>query len=329
MDDVAARAGVSRAAVSFALRNSPKVSAAQREHIVRVAAELGYRRNTNASRLASGRTGTFGVVFSDLHNMLYAEALDGFADGLTDGSQQLLLASGFHDPTRERAAVESFLSHRVDGMALLGSQLPGEEIQQLAREVPTAVAGRRVPGVDWVTVDDTSGAALATEHLISLGHRRIGHIDGGSGAGATLRRQEFLATMRRHRLGRVAEVVAGDYTEQTGRAAAFELLRSGNPVTAIFAANDLSALGVLSAAQSLELRVPEDLSVIGFDNTAIAQYQLVGLSTIDYARYEIGRRTLAQLKNRVSDPTRPPAYETLAPTLIPRRTTAPPSSSID
>ena len=202
MDEVAARAGVSRAAVSFALRNSPKVSAAQRAHIERIAAELGYRRNINASRLASGSTGTIGLVFSDLHNVLYAEVLDGIADGLADGSEQLLLASGFHDPARERAAVEAFLSHRVDGMALLGSQLPGEEIQQLAREAPTVVAGRRVHGVDWVTVDDTAGAALATEHLIALGHRRIGHIDGGSGAGAALRREQFTATMRRHRLSR-------------------------------------------------------------------------------------------------------------------------------
>ena len=98
MDDVAARAGVSRAAVSFALRNSP---------------------NINASRLASSSTGTIGVVFSDLHNLLFADALDGFAGGLAGGSEQMLLASGFHDPTRERAAVESLLSHRVDGIALL------------------------------------------------------------------------------------------------------------------------------------------------------------------------------------------------------------------
>jgi DNA-binding LacI/PurR family transcriptional regulator len=100
MDDVAARAGVSRAAVSLALRNSPKVSAARREQILQVAAELGYRPNINASRLARARTGTIGVVFSDLHNALYAEMLDGLAGALGDGPEQLLLASGFHDPDR-------------------------------------------------------------------------------------------------------------------------------------------------------------------------------------------------------------------------------------
>lgn len=323
MDDVAARAGVSRAAVSFALRNSPKVSAAQRAHIAQVAAELGYRPNINASRLASSRTGTIGVVFSDLHNLLYADALDGFAGGLAGSAEQMLLASGFHDATRERVAVESFLSHRVDGIALLGSQLPVAEIQQLAREVPTVVAGRRVEAVDGVAVDDTAGAALATEHLISLGHRRIAHIDGGGGAGAALRREQFLTTMRFHRLARQATVADGDYTESGGRAAARHLLTAAHPPTAIFAANDLSALGVLAATRSARLSVPGDVSVVGFDNTTIAQLDFVGLSTIDYARQEMGERTLELLNRRIADPTQPARTITLTPTLITRTTTGP------
>lgn len=244
MDDVAAKAGVSRAAVSMALRNSPKVSAARRAEILQAAAELGYRPNVNASRLARSTTGTIGVVFSDLHNTLYAEMLDGLAAVLGDALGQMLLASGFHDPDRERAAVEGFLSHRVDGLALLGSQLPNGDIQQLARETPTVIAGRRVDGVDSVTVDDARGAALATEHLIALGHRRIAHVDGGNGAGAALRREQFLATMREHRLTRQALVVSGDYTESAGHEAALHLLSTRRPPSAVFAANDLSALGV-------------------------------------------------------------------------------------
>jgi DNA-binding LacI/PurR family transcriptional regulator len=124
----------------------------------------------------------------------------------------------------------------------LGSQLPAAEIQQLAREVPTVVAGRRVDSVDWVAVDDTAGAALATERLISLGHRRIAHIDGGGGAGAALRREQFLTTMS-CRLARQATVVDGDYTESGGRFAGRHLLTAAHPPAAIFAANDLSALG--------------------------------------------------------------------------------------
>jgi len=264
------------------------------------------------------------VVFSDLHNALYAEMLDGLAGALQDGSEQLLLASGFHDPDRERAAVEAFLSHRVDGLALLGSQLPAEEIQRLARETPTVIAGRPVDGVDWVTVDDVAGAALATEHLIALGHRRIAHIDGGTGAGGALRREQFLAAMREHGLGRHAVVVSGDYTERTGHSAALELLASRRPPSAIFAANDASALGVLSAARSRGIAVPGALAVIGFDNTTIAQSEFVGLSTINYPRQEMGEKVLALLRDRIADPHRAPREVTLAPELVARSTTAVP-----
>ena len=324
MDDVAARAGVSRAAVSLALRNSPKVSKPRRQQILKVAAELGYRPNSNASRLASTTSGTIGVVFSDLHNALYAEILDGLASGLIDSGEQLLLASGFHDPERERVAIEAFLSHRVAGLALLGSQLPAADIQQIANVTPTVSAGRRFDGVDWVAVDDAAGAALATEHLIALGHRRIAHIDGGSGAGATLRREQFLTTMKAHRLGRQATTVRGDYTEEGGHAAALELLTASHPPTAIFAANDLSALGVLAAARSLRLTVPGNVSVIGFDNTTTAQLDFVGLSTIDYTRQQMGKHTLELLNERIAEPQRQPHSVLLAPTLIPRITTAPP-----
>ena len=291
MDDVAARAGVSRAAVSMALRNSPEGLPARRAQILQVAAELGYRPNINASRLARTRTGTIGVVFSDLHNALYAEMLDGLAAALQDAPEQLLLASGFHDPDRERAAIEAFLSHRVDGLALLGSQLPAADIQQLALETPTVIAGRRVEGIDSVTVDDAAGAALATEHLIALGHRRIAHIDGGNGAGAALRREQFLTTMREHRLTRQATVINGDYTEaHRPRRRARTAVRHDARPSAVFAANDASALGVLAAARSLGIAVPDSLSVVGFDNTTIAQSEFVGLSTVDYPRQEMGQR---------------------------------------
>lgn len=323
MDDVAAHAGVSRAAVSLALRNSPKISAARRAQILEVVAELGYRPNVNASRLARTSTGTIGVVFADLHNSLYAEMLDGLAPATQSGPEQLLLASAFHDADRERAAINAFLSLRVEGLALLGSHLPPEEIQQLSRDTPTVVAGRRVQDVDWVTVDDAAGATTATEHLIALGHRCIAHIDGGSGGGASLRREHFLSTMRRHGLTKKATVLAGDYTERGGYTAALGLLTRRKPPTAIFAANDLSALGVMSAARSLDLAVPADLSVIGFDNTALSHLDFVALSTIDYPRHELGARSLDLLRARIAEPQRAHQEITLEPQLVARLTTAP------
>lgn len=326
MDDVAARAGVSRASVSLALRHSSKISPARRAEIQRVAAELGYRPNANASRLARTRTGTIGVVLSDLHNSLFAEMVDGLAAALEGEPEQLLIASGFHDKARERAAVESFLSLRVDGLALMGSQLPAEEIQRVAQETPTVIAGRRVEGVDSVSVDDVTGATLAAEHLIALGHQRIAHIDGGEGAGAQLRREAFLDTMARHGLADQAIVAHGDYTERGGRTVALSLLANPQPPTAIFAANDLSALGALSAARSLSIQVPEGLSVMGFDNTKLSQSYVVSLSTIDYPRFEMGNRAFEQLRIRILEPEKLPVSITLAPDLVERDTTATASS---
>lgn len=323
MDDVAARAGVSRASVSLALRHSPKISASRRAEIQRVAAELGYRPNANASRLARTSTGTIGVVLSDLHNSLFAEMVDGLAAAFEADSEQLLIASGFHHKDRERAAVESFLSLRIDGLALMGSQLPAEEIQQVAKEIPTVIAGRGVEGVDSVSVDDVVGAALATEHLIALGHQRIAHIDGGEGAGAGLRREAFLETMARHRLADHASVLGGDYTEKGGRTVALSLLAGRRPPTAIFAANDLSALGALSAARSLGVPVPTNLSIIGFDNTKLSQSYFVSLSTIDYPRFEMGQRALEQLRARIFEQDKEPVRITLKPDLIERDTTGP------
>ena len=134
--------------------------------------------------------------------------------------------------------------------------------------------------------------------------------------------------MRKHHLARQANIATGDYTERTGHAAALKLITARRPPSAIFAANDSSALGVLSAVRTIGLIVPTSISVIGFDNTTIAQSEFVGLSTIDYPRQEMGERVLALLKDRMTDPSRPSREVTLAPELIPRTTTAPYSDSL-
>src|SRR5439155_17593191 len=206
LEDVAARAGVSRALVSLALRNSPKVAEGSRQRVLAAAAELGYRPNLHARRLASTRSDTFGILLSDLHNPLFAEILDGLDTSTRGGPEQLLLASGFRDPERERAAVDSFLAHRVDGIVLIGCQLPAAEIQGLARSTPTIAAGRHVRGVDSVFIDDALGTRLATEHLISIGHQRIAHVDGGKGAGSATRRRSYADTMRAHNLGENVQI---------------------------------------------------------------------------------------------------------------------------
>lgn len=322
LDDVAARAGTSRALVSMALRGSPRVAQRSRERVLAVATELGYRPNLHARRLTSTRTGTIGVLISDLHNPLFAEILDGFAKGMAGVPEELLLASGFRDTKKEAAAIESFLAHRVDAIVLVGAQVPSSEIQGLARSVPTVVVGRRIRGVDSVVIDDRLGVRLATEHLITLNHQRIAHVDGGKGAGSAARRRAYTDTMRAHGLGKHIQICPGEYIEEAGRAAFGRLWRQSRP-TAIFAANDLSALGVLSGARSAGVDVPTELSVAGFDNTTLARSGFVSLTTIDYPHTQLGEIVAELLKARLADNSAKPRVTVLTPTLVPRATTSP------
>lgn len=288
MDDVARAAGVSRAAVSLALRGSSKVSPARRAEIEKVAQELGYRPNANASQLARASRSTIGVMISDLHNPVNAEIFDGFTPEVFAASEETYLASGFNSAERERLAIESFLSHRVSGVVLIGSRLPQAEIEELADSLPTVVVGRPMGNVNSVSVDDAAGGRLATAHLIGLGHTRIAHISGGTGAGGQRRQQAFLAAMNEADLDAGATVEEGDYTQSTGLAVAKRILSSPDRPTAIFAANDLTALGVMGAASDLGLRIPEDLSVVGFDDIPIAATDFVSLTTVSYGRAEMG-----------------------------------------
>ena len=323
LDDVAERAGVSRALVSRALNGGSRVSAGTRERILQAAQDLGYRPNLNARRLASRRTGTIGVLLADLHNPLFAELLDGFDEGLGDDREQVLLASGFREPQRERAAVDSFLAVQVDAIVLLGSQLPSSEIEELSRQTPTVAVGRPVRGVDSVVIDDAAGVRLVLEHLISLGHQRIAHIDGGHGARAASRRRAYTELMRSHGLTAHVQIHRGDYTEEAGEAGFQHIWYEAAP-TAIFAANDLSALGVLSGARSKGVDVPAELSVVGFDDTTLARYGCVSLTTVGHPRTLMGALAAELVRSRLADPSKKPHGEVLIPSLVVRSTTAEP-----
>jgi DNA-binding LacI/PurR family transcriptional regulator len=193
--------------------------------------------------------------------------------------------------------------------------------------VPTVVAGTRepvLPGVDIVANDDERGARLATEHLISLGHRTIAHI-AGPGAVGELRRRSFETTMREHRQESVI-VEPGDLTEEGGYRATVRLLSAPVRPTAIFAFNDIACVGALSATEELGLRVPRDLSLVGYDNTYLARLRHLWLTTVDNASHDVGRRAAQCLLDRLADPARPGDVVLTAPALEVRGTTAPPRS---
>lgn len=326
MDDVARRAGVSRALVSLALRGSDRVSDASRAAVVRAADELGYRPNLLARNLASKRTMTLGLVINDLHNPYFPGVADGIRRAARDRGYRLLINSAFLNDDDERDALEAFIDFLVDGIILTGSRLPAVVIERAAESVPIALVSRPLDSdlIDTVNNNDRRGSELAVEHLVELGHRHICHIDGGSGAGAPQRRAGYEATMQRHGLEPYVE--PGAFTETSGLSATRRALESGRPCTAIFAGNDLSALGALDVIDDAGLDVPGDISLVGYDNTFVAALRHVDLTSVEQGRQRLGALAVDAILDRIENGRVEAVHQTIDPTLVVRSTTGPPPS---
>ncbi len=326
MDDVARVAGVSRALVSLVMREASNVSDRRRQAVLEAAAELGYRPNILARNLASRRTMTLGVMINDLHNPFFAEAVDGIQARADEAGYQLLLATERTGRSGQTDAIETFLRFRVDGLILTGPRLPTPEIRAAADTCPIVLLGRtlRIPEVDTVNTDERIGARLAVRHLFDLGHREIAHIDGGRGAGGPPRRAGYERAMRELGLDDAIRIVEGNFTEEGGVRGADQLLTGGTAPTAIFAANDLTAVGALDRAEDLGLDVPGDLSIMGYDNTAMAAMHHMSLTTIDQPREEMGRIAVDLLLERLDDDRTAAIRHVATPSLVTRSSTGPP-----
>lgn len=321
--DVAERAGVSKSLVSLVMRNSPSVSDEKRERVLRAAHELSYRPNAMARSLVRQRTYVIGVVISDFNNPFFTEVADGIEKAAISVDYRALFNSGDRDPVREAQALDTMLQLRTDGVVMTGPGIDEELIRKAARETPLVVATRdsRSRLFDSVVADDIAGARLAVEHLVSLGHRRISHLTGGDGAGAGNRRAGYEAVMREH--GLRPSLVAGDYTEQTALAAAAALLDGKTTPTAIFAPNDFAAIGLLQALDDRGLRVPQDVSVVGYDDTWLAGLARIGLTTVHQDPRGIGAAAVSLLVERLDGERTTARHVVLRPELTVRSTTGP------
>jgi DNA-binding LacI/PurR family transcriptional regulator len=326
--DVAKRAGVSKSLVSLVLRGSPRVSDEKRAAVLRAADELRYRPNAVARSLVNKRSFLIGVMLSDLHNPFFVEVVDGIEQEALAAQYRALFNTGGRTADGESVAIETLLQLRTDGLILASPVLPSREILSAAATTQVVLVARpsRWPEVDSVANDDRAGARMAVNHLLDLGHSLIAHIDGGKGAGASARRAGYKDAMRGRGLDPDSLVVPGAYTEEGGAAGVSQLLGASARPTAIFAANDLAAIGALHTLEQRGLKVPDDVSLVGYDNTSLAALGHINLTTIDQPRREMGAMAVRLLLDRLDNSRGRARHVLVQPKLVVRGTTAPSSN---
>ncbi len=323
--DVAARAGVSKALVSLALRGEPGPNPGTRDRVLAAAEALGYRADRTASLLARRRTRQLGVV-ANVRNPFQAELVEDL-QAAADALGYELALSPLTRTHGEPRAIETLLDLRCEALVLLGPVGSARTLGELARRLPVVSVGRRVraAGVDAVLAADDHGVRQAVDHLVALGHRDIVHVDGGRNTIAAVRRRGYRAAMETH--GLAPRVAAGELTEQAGAAAAAALLASGEPLpTAVVGANDRCAVGVLDALRRAGVDVPGRVSITGYDDSALAQIGHIDLTTVNQDAARQARLAVEAAVERLESGRTRGRAVVLPPRLVVRGTTAPADS---
>ncbi len=283
MRDVAQRAGVSRSLVSTVFRDVPGASPATRARILAAATELGYRPDERARQLRSRESRLIGVTLTATHPFHVA-----FTDDLHDDADLHGFEIALSLSTRGRSlarAVDLLLAQRCAALIMVGPTAPEAEIERIAiaAEIPTVVVDRQIdlPGIDALRIDDTAGLMAAVSHLAGQGHRRIWHADGGAYVSAHPRRAAYQNAMRAHGLEQYARVVPSGGRAMDGAATAMAMLDAGALPTAIVAYNDRAACGLIDVFWRSGVRVPQDLSIVGFDNIPEADMPHMSITTVE------------------------------------------------
>ncbi|MDO3409250.1 LacI family DNA-binding transcriptional regulator [Saccharibacillus sp. CPCC 101409] len=327
--DVAREAGVSIATVSKVLNNNGRISDKTRQRIEGIMRELNYEPSRVASALTRSRTGTIGLMIPDIANPFFAEAARCFEDGAQRSGSDLIICSTDRDDEKAARYLSMLLRRRVDGLIIASHTGDESGIARLLEGgMPTLLFSAELPSLNCgsIGVDDYAGGRRATEYLLSLGHRRIGIISDNL-PGSRLREQGYLDALREAGLPPVPpeHSVRTSATLENGRTAAREMLGAepGIRPTAVFACNDLLAIGVLKQARAAGLSVPRDLSVIGFDNTMLADICQPALSTISQPLREMTRRAMDMLNAAIDDPAAPVSHIRVEPELVVRDSAGP------
>ncbi len=328
---VAKRAGVSTATVSRTINGSANVSPETAERVRQAVEALHFYPDTNARALGSGRSSLYGLIISDITNPFFPELVKAFEDIAVEHGQEVLIANTNYDPQRMETCVTRMLQRKVDGVAIMTSEMDERLTKVFSRRgiplvfMDTVGAGA---GQGSVRMDYHAGVVLAMNHLTELGHQRIGFISGPMTLGsARVRFAAFSDAMEQHGLTPDPHTIQeGDHRVEGGHAAMQRMLSSGERPTAILTSNDLTAIGAMGAIFEHGLRIPEDISVIGFDDIQLSAYTNPSLTTLRLPRKDLATaafRNLYEARESAAGKLRPGEDHIFQPELIVRQSTAP------
>jgi LacI family transcriptional regulator len=299
--DVARVAGVSPSTVSRALTTPALVQAETRARVERAAAELGYQPNRAARGLITGRTGNIGLIVPDLTNPFFPGVVKGVQSRARESDFSVFLADTDEDPTAEAGLVRA-LSKQVDGIVLCSPRMTEEDLRSVIGETPVVMLNRRVGPIPAITIDNVDGIRQAVAHLAALGHRRIAYVAGPRLSWSNKERARALRTSTN--AAGIDLIEIGNFAPQfAGGVAAADLVLAAG-VTAVIAYNDLVALGLLNWFATRGVKVPEAISVMGFDDIVLSQMVSPSLTTVAQPQEQIGRAGVDMLLQLLEDPDR-------------------------
>ena len=325
--EIARKAKVSTATVSRAINHVPTVDPQLSKRVWKVVDELGYYPNTQARALVLGRSRIFGLIVSEITNPFFPEIVQTFENLAVENNYEILLTSTVHDPKRMESSVRRMIERRVDGVAILTFGMEEALIEHLRfRKVPLVFidVGPDVPGIANIRINYQNGIRQAVQHLAALRHTRIAFIAGPLQLKSALaRRDAFKAAMTEIGLSPDL-IVVGDHRMEGGMQALLQLHSLKNRPTAVLCSNDMTAIGVMREAYDHDIKIPDDLSVVGFDDIRLAEFTIPPLTTVQMSQHELAKIAFQALLNEVA--VERPAHEhhryELTTSLVLRRSTA-------
>jgi DNA-binding LacI/PurR family transcriptional regulator len=329
MKDVASRAGVSLSAVSLALsgRNQQSISAETRKRILAIVEELGYIPNQRARSLATGTTNSLGVIVSEIANPFFPEIIHTFEVAATAKGFETQLVNTEYDPQRASFAVRKMIDNRVCGIAIFTSQFERKLIDDIIRNHIPIVSIGSEPAEPWlsrINIDFARGLESLLRHLVGLGHRQFAAIVGPEEIPSVREYVDTLKSVAKKQGLRISQVVSCNYRHDGGMQSVHKLVRDPNFPTAILCANDLIALGAISALEQGGMRVPQDVSIVGFDDLVFARLARPPLTTAAVPREELGNLAFEMISKMIGQKRPKQESRLLSTELVVRASTAPP-----